>query len=384
MNMNFRVNRDALMQAIGQVIGGVEKRQTMQILGNVYLSLAQGELTLVTTDLEIQLRTRVPVEMGVAGATTVNAKKLADIVKMAPDGGEIAVHLRDGWLEIDAGRGKFRLGTLDAESFPKMPSDGVAESAFEIPQNALYRLIEKTQFSMAQQDVRYFLNGLLFDQQAEGLATVSTDGHRLAFARFAGLGSATPRQVIVPRKMVMEMQKTVSRDSVEPVHLTLRDQQIELLCGDHQLISKLIDGRYPDYQRVIPNSNEKRAVLDKAELRAVLQRASILSNERLSGAEFGLSAGELRIEARNAESESSSESLSVTFAGEPMSITFNINYLLQILSVIETEQVVFELAGQESSALIRPYLAPAEDSAAGTAASASAVEALFVLMPMKM
>ena len=382
MNMNFRVNRDALMQAIGQVIGGVEKRQTMQILSNVYLSVSEGELTLVTTDLEIQLRTRLSVEMGVSGATTVNAKKLADIVKMAPDGGQIAIHLRDGWLEIDAGRGKFRLGTLDADGFPKMPSDGVAESAFEIPQQALYRLIEKTQFSMAQQDVRYFLNGLLFDQQTEGLATVSTDGHRLAYARIAGLGNATPRQVIVPRKMVLEMQKTLSRDSTELVHLTLRDQQIELLCGDHQLISKLIDGRYPDYQRVIPRNNEKRAVLDKAELRAVLQRAGILSNERLSGAEFVLSANELRIDARNAESESSSESLSAEFTGEPMSITFNINYLLQILSVIETEQVVFELSGQESSALIRPYSLPSEETAAGTAVAA--VEALFVLMPMKM
>lgn len=377
MNMNFRVDRNALLQAIGQVIGGVEKRQTMQILSNIYLSLDQGELTLLTTDLEIQLRTRVAVDMGASGSTTVNAKKLADIVKMAPDGGELALNLREGWLEIDAGRGKFRLGTLDAENFPKMPSEGGVGSAFTIPQSALYRLIEKTQFSMAQQDVRYFLNGLLFDQQVDGLVTVATDGHRLAQARYAGITASQPRQVIVPRKMVMEMQKTVSRDSAEPVHLTLRDQQIELLCGDHQLISKLIDGRYPDYQRVIPSKNPKRAILDKAALRAVLQRASILSNERLSGAEFILSADELRIEARNAESESSNESLPMSYEGGQMSITFNINYLLQILSVIETEQLQFELDGSESSALMRPY-------AEGADAATSEVASLFVLMPMKM
>ncbi len=373
MSMNFRVSRDALLQAIAQVIGGVEKRQTMQILGHIYLSLDEGVLTLLTTDLEIQLRTRLMVEMGAAGATTVNAKKFADIVKMAPDGSDLALKLHDGWLEIDAGRGKFRLATLDADSFPRMSAEGAAESAFEIPQNALYRLIEKTQFSMAQQDVRYFLNGLLFDQQADGLVTVATDGHRLACARLPGVMSAEPRQVIVPRKMVMEMQKTVSRDSGDPVRLTLRDQQIELLCGDHQLVSKLIDGRYPDYQRVIPKHNAKRATLNKAELRAVLQRASILSNERLSGAEFGLTERELCIEARNAESESSTESMPIEFSGDPMNITFNISYLLQILAVIDAEQVVFELDGSESSALIRPG-----DDPSGL------VESRFVLMPMKM
>lgn len=373
MSMNFRVNRDALLQAIGQVIGGVEKRQTMQILANVYLSLDQGVLTLITTDLEIQLRTRIAVDMGVAGSTTVNAKKLADIVKMAPDGGDLAMSVRDGWLEIDASRGKFRLGTLDPENFPRMSADGAEASAFEIPQNALYRLVEKTQFSMAQQDVRYFLNGLLFDQQADGLVTVATDGHRLACARLPGVTTAQPRQVIVPRKMVMEMQKTLSRDSEDLVHLTLRDQQIELLCGQHQLVSKLIDGRYPDYQRVIPKQNHKLAVLDKIALRAVLQRASILSNERLSGAEFKLSENELCIEARNAESESSSESMLMNFSGEFMSITFNISYLLQILAVIDADQVQFELDGAESSALIRPH-----------GESSSSVDSLFVLMPMKM
>ncbi|WP_407275857.1 DNA polymerase III subunit beta [Halothiobacillus sp. DCM-1] len=373
MSMNFRVNRDALLQAIAQVIGGVEKRQTMQILGNVYLSLEQGVLTLITTDLEIQLRTELAVEMGAAGATTVNAKKLADIVKMAPDGASLALHERESWLEIDAGRGKFRLATLPADGFPRMNAEGAAGSAFEIPQNALYRLIEKTQFSMAQQDVRYFLNGLLFDQQSDALVTVATDGHRLACARLHGVSAAQPRQVIVPRKMVMEMQKTLLRDSAEPVQLTLRDQQIELVCGDHQLISKLIDGRYPDYQRVIPKNNPMRALLNKADLRGVLQRASILSNERLSGAEFKLSPQELIIDARNAESESSSESMPMAFVGDPMNITFNISYLLQILAVIDTDQVQFELDGAESSALIRPEDDPD-----------ALVSSLFVLMPMKM
>lgn len=370
--MQFAVDRDRFSSAINQVIGGVEKRQTMQILSNLLLEVADGRLTLVATDLEIQLRTSVDVQMHAPGATTVNARKLADIVKSASQDVEIVLTQTDGWLEIDIGTGVFRLASIEAESFPQMTIDAATQSTVSISEKNLYALVDKTQFSMAQQDVRYFLNGLLLEVKPGQMTAVATDGHRLAFAHLNDERlTENNRQAIVPRKMVSEMLKALDRDSDNEVSLAFRDNQIELLIGENYLISKLIDGKYPDYSRVMPQANSKILIVSKTELKQVLLRASILSNERFAGAYFHLSPGRLMIESSNAEHESSKETMSVGYDAGDLKISFNINYLLNILAVIESEEVCMELEAPESSVLIKPVM-PGD------------IDSKYVLMPMKL
>ena len=370
--MQFLVNREAFNTAINQVIGGVEKRQTMQILSNLLLDARGDELILVATDLEIQLRTSLDARIIQAGSVTVNARKLADIIKAAPTESDITLRQEENWLEIDIGSGQFRLATMAADSFPQMTIDPAQHSAMTIAEKNLYALIDKTQFSMAQQDVRYFLNGLLFEVNADQMTAVATDGHRLAFAQMMHeSGGQEARQVIVPRKMIGEMLKSLNRESDARVSLTLRDNQIELLIGRSYLISKLIDGKYPDYSRVIPKNNSKTMVVSKSDLKHVLQRASILSNERFAGAYFHLSRDQLMIESINSEHESSNEIMAVQYESEDLKISFNISYLLNILSVIDSDSVRMALEAPESSVLIEP-------DAKGI------VSAKYVLMPMKL
>ncbi len=253
-----------------------------------------------------------------------------------------------------------------------MTIDAATQSTVSISEKNLYALIDKTQFSMAQQDVRYFLNGLLLEVKPGQMTAVATDGHRLAYAHLSDERlTENNRQVIVPRKMVSEMLKALNRDSDDEVSLAFRDNQIELLIGENYLISKLIDGKYPDYSRVMPQANSKILIVSKTELKQVLQRASILSNERFSGAYFHLSPGRLMIESSNAEHESSKETMSVGYDAGDLKISFNISYLLNILAVIESEEVCMELEAPESSVLIKPVMTDDIDSK-------------YVLMPMKL
>ncbi|MHB8919979.1 MAG: DNA polymerase III subunit beta [Halothiobacillus sp.] len=370
--MQFVVNREKFNTAITQVIGGVEKRQTMQILSNLLLDVTESRLNLVATDLEIQLRTSIEVNVLAPGASTVNARKLAEIVKAAPVDADIKLSHQEGWLDIDIGTGKFRLATIDAANFPQMSIDATHQSTIAISEKNLYTLIEKTQFSMAQQDVRYFLNGLLLEVNPTEIIAVATDGHRLAYAQLVhDCPNQAKRQVIIPRKMIGEMLKSLTRDSDVLVDISLRDNQIELLIGDNYLISKLIDGKYPDYTRVIPKANSKILISPKHDLKLVLQRASILSNERFAGAYFYLTLNQLMIESSNSEHESSKETMTVEYTADDLKISFNIAYLLNILAVIDSERVYMALEAPESSVLITPE-------------SSSGISTQYVLMPMKL
>ncbi|HUM99035.1 MAG: DNA polymerase III subunit beta [Halothiobacillus sp. 20-53-49] len=370
--MQFVVNREVFNAAINQVIGGVEKRQTMQILSNLLLDVREGQLILVATDHEIQLRTSLEVTVVKAGAITVNARKLADIIKAAPPEADISLRQSDGWIDIDIGTGTFRLATIEADSFPQMAIDSAHQSTMTLSEKNLYTLIEKTQFSMAQQDVRYFLNGLLLEVNDTEIIAVATDGHRLAYAQLVHDSAGHEnRQVIVPRKMIGEILKALNKDSEALVNLTLRDNQIELLIGVNSLISKLIDGKYPDYSRVIPSSNSKTMIAPKSDLKLVLQRASILSNERFAGAYFYLMHNQLVIESNNSEHESSKESMAVQYEFDELKISFNISYLLNILAVIDSERVRMDLEAPDSSVLITPEIA-------------GNVHVKYVLMPMKL
>jgi DNA polymerase-3 subunit beta len=370
--MRLVAGRESIHAAINQVLGGVEKRQTMQVLSNVLLDAQADRLMLVTTDLEIQLSTRIDVQVLEPGKVTVNARKLADIIKSAAVDADITFSIEDQWFVIDLGTGKFRLATIDAHDFPLMTEEAVYKNTLNLGEKELHDLIDKTQFSMAQQDVRYFLNGLLLEVRSDEVVAVATDGHRLAYAQLRQDNAVDQeRQAIIPRKMILELLKSLDPARNSPIELALGDNQISLTIGQNRLISKLIDGKYPDYNRVIPKNNSMELIAPKAELRQVLLRASILSNERFAGAYFHLSENELVIESNNAEHESSREAMAVQYQAGDLKISFNISYLLNIISVIDSADIAVYLESPDASVLIRPTVD-------------GAVVTRYVLMPMKL
>ncbi|ANJ67514.1 DNA polymerase III subunit beta [Halothiobacillus diazotrophicus] len=370
--MRLIAGRESIHAAISQVLGGVEKRQTMQVLSNVLLDARAGQLMLVTTDLEIQLSTRIDVQIQEEGKVTVNARKLADIIKSAAADAEISFSIEDQWFVIDIGTGKFRLATIDAQDFPLMTEEAAYRNTLTLGEKELHDLIDKTQFSMAQQDVRYFLNGLLLEVRSDEIVAVATDGHRLAYAQIRQENPVDQdRQAIIPRKMILELLKSLDPARNAPIELALGDSQISLTIGQNRLISKLIDGKYPDYNRVIPKNNSKTLIAAKADLRQVLLRASILSNERFAGAYFHLSQNELVIESNNAEHESSREAMAVQYTADDLKISFNISYMLNIIAVIDSADIAIYLESPDASVLICPTVD-------------GPVVTRYVLMPMKL
>jgi len=368
--MQLTVNRQDLLEAINRVIGGVEKRQTMPILGNLLLETSNDDLRITATDLEIQLESGTPVQTGQPGRTTVNARKLHDIVRAITPDAPIDLQLEDGFVILRAGQSVFRLGCLPADEFPRM--DNTAEEhRIQLAQNQLRLLLERTQFSMAQQDVRYFLNGLLFEVAPEHVRCVATDGHRLALAETDTEQSVSDSlRIIVPRKMVMELMRALDRDEETPVELRVSNQQIELELDRQRMVSKLIDGRFPDYDRVIPKNNSKTVIADRDSLKQVLQRAAVLNTDRFAGAHYLLETDRLSIEAINSDQESSREEIPVDYQGDGLKIAFNIGYMLAILSHMDDPQVRMDFETPESSALVQPM-------------NAEAIRTRYVLMPMK-
>lgn len=368
--MELTASRPELLDALDHVIGGVEKRQTMPILGNLLLEVADDYLKLTGTDLEIQLESGCPVKVDQPGETTINARKLHEIVRALPSESQIRLRQENNSIVVQAGQSVFRLGSLPADEFPLM-EDTTEEYCLAIPQSYLRSLLEKTQFSMAQQDVRYFLNGLLLEMSPERIRCVATDGHRLALAETdheQAIGETM--SIIVPRKMVLELMRALDRDDETAVELAISNQQIELKLGQQRMVSKLIDGRFPDYERVIPKNNSKQVHVDRETLKQVLQRAAVLNTDRFAGAHYHLQPDRLTVEAINSDQESSREDIPVHYQGDDLKIAFNISYLLAILSHLEDMQVRMNFETPESSALIQPT---AEET----------IRTRYVLMPMK-
>ncbi|MFW5953844.1 MAG: DNA polymerase III subunit beta [Guyparkeria sp.] len=368
--MQLTVNRQDLLDAINRVIGGVEKRQTMPILGNLLLEASDHALQITATDLEIQLESGTPIEVQQPGRTTVSARKLHDIVRAIGSEAPIELRQEDGFLILRSGQSVFRLGCLPADEFPRMEATA-EEHRVVLPQNHLRLLLEKTQFSMAQQDVRYFLNGLLLEVAPNHIRCVATDGHRLALAETDSEQSvADTLRIIVPRKMVMELMRALDRDDDTPIDLLVSSQQIELELARQRMVSKLIDGRFPDYDRVIPKNNSKVVIADRDSLRQVLQRAAVLNTDRFAGAHYLLETDQLAIEAINSDQESSREEIPVDYQGDSLKIAFNIGYMLAILANIDDPQVRMEFETPESSALVQPT-------------TDDLIRTRYVLMPMK-
>ena len=349
--MKFTAAREALLKPLQAVIGVVERRQTMPILANVLLVAKDGQLAVTATDLEVELVAHADVEVGGAGDVTVPGRKLLDICRALPEGAEVAIALSGEKLGIKSGRSKFSLTTLPAADFPTV-EDINAGQTLSLAQSTLGTLLDKTYFSMAQQDVRYYLNGLLIETDGKHLRAVATDGHRLALSQVQLDGKKMPeQQVIVPRKGVLELQRLMSGEG--DVDLQLGSNHVRIELGGIRFTSKLIDGRFPEYERVIPQDTSNQLTADRDLLKGALQRTAILSNEKYRGIRLIIRDGGVVLQAHNPEQEEAEEELEVKYKGDDIEIGFNVNYLLDALGAIESEEVSLSVVDSNSSCLLR-------------------------------
>ncbi|MCC7199462.1 MAG: DNA polymerase III subunit beta [Gammaproteobacteria bacterium] len=385
--MKFSAERENILAALQAVTGVVERRQTMPILANVLLSVRQGKLLVTATDLEVELVAEARVDSVVDGEITVPGRKLFDICRSLPEKVVVQVSLEGDKVTVKAGRSRFSLSSLPAGDFPIIDEIHV-QQVIEVGQDDIARLIDKTEFSMAQQDVRYYLNGMLLETDGKMLRTVATDGHRLAMCEmpFAST-SAGVNQVIVPRKGVHELKRILnevrktrkddapvaegseSAGTGDRIKLTLSNNHLRAQIGSIRFTSKLIDGRFPDYSRVIPASPPRTVVASRDVLKAALQRTAILSNEKYRGIRLAMSQGLLKIQAHNPEQEEAEDEVEVNYNGEAFEVGFNVTYLLNALEAIEGDQVEVGLTDSNSSCLVKGPGSPG---------------ARYVVMPMRL
>jgi DNA polymerase-3 subunit beta len=340
--MKFSIEREALLQPISQVVGVVERRQTLPVLANFLISAKGKRLSITGTDMEVELLTTVEADISAEGETTVPARKLVDIVRMLPEGVNITV---------SSGRGRYTLATLPATEFPATDQVETLE-VFKIQEVNLKTLLDKTAFAMANQDVRYYLNGLLFDFHDATLTTVATDGHRLAVCDLGvELGLGEERQLIVPRKGVLELTRMLSEVD-DLVELAIGKNHVRLVKDSSVFTSKLIDGRFPEYRAVIPKGTDRHIRLDRQSFTQALQRAAILSNEKYRGVRLEAAGNALKIIAHNPQHEEAIEEVEAALNFDQIAIGFNVTYLLDALTAIEASSVVMELKDANSSCLI--------------------------------
>ncbi|HKE97218.1 MAG TPA: DNA polymerase III subunit beta [Povalibacter sp.] len=365
--MKFSAGREAILAPLQAVIGVVERRQTMPILANVHLAGRGDELALTATDLEVELVAKAKVSLQQAGEITLPGRKFLDIVRALPEGATVTITVEGERATVRSGKSRFTLATLPASDFPTV-EDIRAQQSLNIAQVALKRLLDKTHFSMAQQDVRYYLNGMLLEIGDKVLRTVATDGHRLAYCETElEAPASTNQQVIVPRKGVLELQRLLGTDG--NVELAVGTNHVRAQIGEIRFTSKLIDGRFPEYGRVIPANPPKQVRADRDILRAALQRAAILSNEKYRGIRLAVKANALVLQSHNPEQEEAEEELEVTYGGEEVEIGFNVNYLLDALAAVEAGEVQLGLTDANNSCLVT---------------SPSVQSAKYVVMPMRL
>jgi DNA polymerase-3 subunit beta len=348
----IKTQRDTLLAPLQSVSGIVERRHTLPILSNVLLEKKGDRLTLLATDIEIQITTATEGAGGDGdGAVTVGARKLQDILRSLPEGTEVSLLLEDKRLQVRGGKSRFSLQTLPADDFPRMTLTEGDTRQFALSQKAFRQLLGKTQYAMAAQDVRYYLNGLLLQVEGNELRAVATDGHRLAFAS-VGIETELPRQeMILPRKTVLELNRLLS-DSDEPLNITLAANQVRFAFGSVVLVSKLIDGKFPDYERVVPPSLRNHMMVGRQTLMQAMNRAAILTNEKFRGVRVVLGENVLKLIAANAEQEEAQEEIEVQYQGEAIDVGFNVGYLLDVLNNVQTDEIQWSFNDANSSALI--------------------------------
>jgi len=366
--MKINANRDDLLSPLLTVGSVVERRQTLPILANILISTGKDKLQFTATDLEVELTTSANATADEEMEFTLPARKLIDICKALPDGAEISLDVSGDKATLRSGRGRYTMGMLPATDYPSIEPSAASEE-FSLPESVLKRLIDKTAFAMAQQDVRYYLNGLLLEFTTGRIRAVATDGHRLALcdAEF-DTHTGSDIQVILPRKAVIELGRLLS-DSDEELRLEVSNSHVRINFGDTVFTSKLIDGRFPDYERVMPSGNTQDLQADKELLRQSLTRTSILSNEKYRGIRFRLAPGLLHLQAHNPEQDEAEEELEVDYQGDEITIGFNVGYLLDVLSTLDTETVNMALIDSNSSTLVT---------------TAGSSECRYVIMPMRL
>lgn len=366
--MKFTIERSHLIKPLQQVSGTVGGRATLPILGNLLLKVESGVLSITATDLEVELVGSVALEGDhEPGSVTVPARKFLDICRGLPDDALISFVLNEDRVQLRSGRSRFSLATLPAGDFPNI-EDWQSELTISLTQAELRGLIEKTQFSMANQDVRYYLNGMLFDIEESTIRSVATDGHRMAVAQAQLLQAYASNQIIVPRKGILELVKLLDAPE-QPVELQIGSSNVRIQVNQFTFTSKLIDGRFPDYRRVLPQNTNKTLISECDILRQSFSRAAILSNEKFRGVRLNIADNEMRITANNPEQEEAEEMLDVSYEGEAIEIGFNVSYVLDVLNILRCQQVRLSMLDGNSSALIEDV----EDDSA-----------MYVVMPIRL
>ena len=348
----IKTQRDTLLAPLQSVSGIVERRHTLPILSNVLLEKKGDRLTLLATDIEIQITTTTQGAGGDGdGAVTVGARKLQEILRSLPDTTEVSLLLEDKRLQVRGGKSRFSLQTLPADDFPRMTISEGETKQFSISQKAFRQLLAKTQYAMAAQDVRYYLNGLLLLVEGTELRAVATDGHRLAFASVAIETELLRQEMILPRKTVLELNRLLV-DTDDALNITLTLNQVRFAFGSVVLVSKLIDGKFPDYERVVPATLKNHMKVGRQTLMQAMQRAAILTNEKFRGVRVVLGDNSLKLIAANAEQEEAQEEIEVDYNGDIIDVGFNVGYLLDVLNNVHADEIQWSFNDANSSALI--------------------------------
>lgn len=346
----LETERDTLLKPLQAVTGIVERKHTLPILSNVLIERNGGQTNILATDLEIQIHTHGPHSAADDFRITTNAKKLQDILRALPEGAIVALDWAQNRLTLKAGKSRFALQTLPAEDFPLMSVGEEVVSAFTLPQETFRNMLSQVQYAMAVQDIRYYLNGLLMQVEGSNLRLVATDGHRLAYSAAVIDADLPKAEVILPRKTVLELFKLLSRPE-EPVTVELLDNQVRFRCNDTVVVSKVVDGKFPDFNRVIPQDNDKIFLLGRLPLLGALERAAILANEKFRGVRLQLRPGLLSVLCSNSEQEEAREELEIAYQGAELEVGFNINYLMDVLRNLHSEDIQLAFGDANRSTL---------------------------------
>jgi len=347
-----KAHRDTLLRPLQIVSGIVERRHTLPILANILIRKDGEKVSFLSTDIEVQITTHA--EVGVNGevaATTVAARKLLDILRALPETGEVSLTLANKRMTVQSGKSRFALQTLAAEEFPTVAEATHFNAKVSLPQKTLKHLFNMVHFAMAQQDIRYYLNGLLLVVDGKNIIAVATDGHRLAFCQVATEQQFQRQEVIIPRKTIMELQRLLD-DNDNPVELQIANNQIKLTFADIELISKLVEGKFPDYTRVVPKGYKNNFTISRDQLLRSLQRVAIMTSDKFKGVRWVIAPGSLKISSTNADQEEAVEEIEIDYGGDSVDIGFNVTYLLDVLNNLKCDQINIALGDSTSSALI--------------------------------
>jgi DNA polymerase III subunit beta len=350
--LKIKSTNGKLLGPLQQVTGIVERRHTLPILSNVLITAAGGKVDFLATDLEVQVTSSAELEGNAEGTVTAGARKLYDILRSLPEDVEVSLEAKENRMTVKAGKSRFNLQTLAAADFPRMVEAKDASKTLKLPQKALKKALGLVQFAMAVQDIRYYLNGVLFSVDGSTLRVVATDGHRLSFASQALDGDHGNVEAILPRKTVIELIKLLG-DTDDTVELAIGSNQARFRFGSIEIVSKIVEGKFPDYQKVIPTTHKNRVSLDRATLAQSLNRAAILSNEKIRGVRLVFTKDALSIICTNNEQEEAEEGLAIDYDGDPLDIGFNISYLLDVLNHVDSPTVSVTMGDSNSSALVQ-------------------------------